>query len=132
MADQVNPLGGLVPGMAQSLPLISAAPSPKPPPTRSTESKPKAKSEDSQDSGITKEKVEAAAESVESFIRQSPSDLRFMVDKDTGRFYLKIIDPATQETILQIPAEEILAMSKRLRDLSHPKDASGVLMDEQG
>lgn len=130
MADQVNPLGGLAPGMAQTLQSLSAAPSPKPATARPAEAKPKA--EDRRSEGVSKESLEAAAKSVEDFLQQTPSDLKFMVDKETGMYYFKVINPETKETIRQVPSEEVLAMARRLRALSGSNDASGVLVDKEG
>lgn len=130
MADQVNPLGGLTLGMAQTLQSFAAPSSLKSPPARPVESRPKA--EDRRDAGVSKASLDAATKSVEDFLQQSPTNLKFLVDRDTGMFYFKIVDPTTQETIRQVPAEEILAMAKRLRELSGPKSSSGILVDEEG
>lgn len=130
MADQVNPLGGLASGMSQPIPSLAAPPLSKPSPARPVESKPKA--QERRGTGVPKESLEAAAKSVEEFLQNSPSNLKFMVDRDTGMYFFKIVNPDTQETIRQVPTEEILAMAKRLRALSDSKDASGILMDEQG
>lgn len=144
MADQVNPLGGLAPGMAQTPQVFTAVPSsPKPPIVRAAEARSKAEgsAESKSKAGgsvefkaqdATQENLEAALKSVKEFLQQSPSDLRFGVDQDTGHYFFKIIDPVTQETIRQVPAKEILVMARRLRELSDSKDTSGVLMDEEG
>lgn len=55
-----------------------------------------------------------------------------MVDQDTGISYFKIIDPKTQETIRQVPSEEVITMARRLKDMEGSKQASGVLVDEEG
>lgn len=41
-------------------------------------------------------------------------ELQFSVDKDSGRTIIKVTDPATNELIRQIPAEEVLRLSKEL------------------
>ena len=130
MADQVNPLGGLASGMAQTLQSAAVPSTPKPAPARPAESK--SRTEGRQSTAVPKESLEAAAKSVEDVLQQSPSDLKFMVDKDTGAYYFKIVNPDTHETIRQVPTEEILEMAKRLRAMSSPKDSSGVLVDKQG
>jgi flagellar protein FlaG len=131
MADQVNPTGGLTPGTAQILQALTVPPSTKPPSLQPAASKPKAVEE--RDVAASTQEFEAAAKSVEAFLQQIPSfsDLQFMVDRDTGMFYFKVIDPDTKETIRQVPAEEIIAMAKKLRELNTPKNASGVLMDKE-
>ncbi|MBP1625996.1 MAG: FlaG protein [Holophagaceae bacterium] len=130
MADQVNPLGGLAPGMAQTLQSSSVPNSPKTTPIRSDASKPKAV--DGSAVGASKKSLSEAAKTVEDYLQSSSSDLKFFVDKDTGVYGFKIVDATTHETIRQVPAEEVIEMAKRLRSLSDTKDASGVLMDAEG
>ncbi|HJV22376.1 MAG TPA: flagellar protein FlaG [Holophagaceae bacterium] len=134
MADQVNPLGGLMPGVTQSVPSIPVSPHPASIPT------PKAPVSAGGKEGVrsgsekapSKESLEAAAKTVEGFIQQSPSDLKFMVDKSTGQYYFKIVDSVTHEVIRQVPSEEVLTMARRLQEISDPKGARGVLVDAEG
>ncbi|HLP31636.1 MAG TPA: flagellar protein FlaG, partial [Geothrix sp.] len=108
----------------------SAVPaSPKPKPSRPVESRPAVDPRSASASGPA---LEAATKSVEAFLQRSSSSLKFGVDQETGSYTFKIIDPVTQETIRQVPSEEILEMARRLRALDNPKDASGILMDEEG
>ena len=130
MAAQVDPLGSLASGMVQAQQISTVSSSSKPLKTRSAESRPKA--EDQQDAGVSGEGLEAAAKRVADYLQKSSSDLEFGVDRDTGQYYFKVINPETHETIRQVPTEEMLAMAKRLRELGDAKNASGVLMDEQG
>jgi len=139
MADQVSPLGGLSPGLAAKVQSLSVTTQPKAEPTKSTkttESKSQAPAElkiaEAQSGSVPQETLDAAAKAVKDYVQQSSTDLKFFVDKDTGTYCIKIVDPENHETIRQIPAEEVLEMSKRLRALSDGKDASGVLMDAQG
>ena len=130
MAAQLDPLGGLASGMVQAQQASAVSSSSKSQQVRSVESRPKA--EDQQDAGISGEGLETAAKRVADYLQKSSSDLEFGVDKDTGQYYFKVINPETHETIRQVPTEEMLAMAKRLRELGDSKNASGVLMDEQG
>ena len=130
MAAQVDPLGSLVSGMVQAQQISTVSSSSKSLKTRSAESTPEA--ENQQDIGVSGEGLEAAAKQVADYLQKSSSDLEFGVDKDTGQYYFKVINPETHETIRQVPTEEMLAMAKRLRELGDAKNASGVLMDEQG
>jgi flagellar protein FlaG len=41
-------------------------------------------------------------------------DLRFTIDKETGKTVVRIIDSTTDEVIRQIPSEEVLAISKAI------------------
>jgi len=144
MTDQVNPLGSLAPGMAQILQAAASIPS-KPPP-KPAESK--APSQEKRAEGASKaspvaadkesleatakENLEAAAKDVQEYLQQMPVDIKYAVDRETGIYYFQLIDPATDKVIRQVPAEEILIMSRRLRELSKAQDASGVLMDKEG
>jgi flagellar protein FlaG len=131
MADQVNPMGGLALGMAQAAQALTFTPAPLQPLARPVESKPKPKTEEPLKEDASKETLEAAVKTAEGFL-QSATDLRFGVDKVTGDYIVKIIDPNTHETIRQMPSEEVLAMARRLRELGGHKDASGILMDKEG
>jgi flagellar protein FlaG len=43
-------------------------------------------------------------------------NLKFKIDKDTGRTVVQIIDSATDEVLRQIPPQELLDIAKRLGD----------------
>lgn len=59
---------------------------------------------------------------------QSASALRYSQDRDLNRWVLKLVDPATQEVIRQIPPEAILDMARQLRSMG--KSESGNLFDQ--
>lgn len=132
MADQVNPVGGLGPGLPLTV-LAAAKPQlvpEKPRPARPADSQPpRLEEEDAETSGPA---LESATKAFEAFLQRSQSDLSFRVDESTGRTYFKIVDSKTQEVIRQVPSEEILAMARKLRELGDPKAASGVLVDREG
>lgn len=133
MADQVNSLGGPVLGAIQAA--VAAPVSPRPLPTRvssSSSGTAGGAAEARTEEKAASQGVDAAARQVADFIQKSPSDLKFMVDKDTGQYYFKIVDPKTHETIRQVPSEEVLAMARRLQQLSDSKGAKGVLVDAEG
>lgn len=132
MADQVNPTGSLASGLPLTL-LMATTPSQtpgKPRPAKPADS-PSARVSDgpSASNGLS---PEAAVGELEAYFQQASSDLVFKVEKDTGRTYFKVIDARTNEVILQVPSEEILAMARKLRELANPKGASGVLVDKEG
>lgn len=140
MADQVNPLGGLASGMGQALQVLQSLPAPsssKSPPVNSAESKTRslsAPAEDQQNADISDDSLDAAARSVEDYLQQQSPDIAYKVDRDSGRYYFNVIDPKTKETIRQVPAEEVLAMAKRVREMNdlHNQEAMGILVDQQG
>jgi flagellar protein FlaG len=51
--------------------------------------------------------------------------MKLEVDTETNRVIVKIIDGESQEVIRQIPAEDFVELSKRMRD------AVGMLFDRQ-
>jgi flagellar protein FlaG len=133
MADQVNPLGNLAVGVAQTQ--VVAKPSPSP--TDKT-SKP-AKVADSQPQGqgarptdASAQNLDEAAKTIKDYLQNSQSDLSFSVDKGSGDMVFKVVNSTTHEVIRQVPTEDVLVMARKLRQLSHAKDASGVLMDKEG
>lgn len=128
MADQVNPLGSLASGMAPAIHVQPTPPSKTSP--KSAESK--APSLETRSEGVSKESPEQAAKAVQDHLQNLPTDIKFTVDRDTGRQFFQIINPDTKEVILQVPSEEILAMSRHLRALSDPKNTSGVLISKEG
>lgn len=137
MADQVNPLGGLVPGVPKTPATVSAPPRPIPtktpskdPSTPGGQDSVRAEGRDGSREGH--EGLDAAVQRVADFIQQAPSDLKFMVDQETGQYFFKILDPVTHETIRQVPSEEVLAMARRLHQLGDSKGATGVLVDAEG
>ncbi len=143
MADQVNPLGSLAPGLPPTLPVptvpatairlpsvpettlrppLTQAPVPQGPDGKGPSAP-----------GVSPEQtLGAAVQDVKTYLQQLPSELRFGVDKGSGSFYFKVVDPATREVIRQVPSEEVLAMARKLREFANPKTASGVLMDKEG
>ncbi|WP_306590696.1 flagellar protein FlaG [Geothrix sp. 21YS21S-4] len=135
MADQVTSVGSVAAVATQAIssaPVSSPRPAPAPIPASSAAASGAAKDAPSSAQAVSKESLKAAARSVEDFVKQAPSDLKFMVDEGTGQYYFKIVDPNTQETIRQVPSEEILAMARRLQQLNDPKGATGVIVDAQG
>lgn len=69
---------------------------------------------------------------VNSHLQEAGSELKFQVDKETGRTVFKVINPKNGEVILQVPSEEMLALARNLRALDKQEGASGVLMDKEG
>ena len=128
MTDQVNPLGSLVPAVAQTL--QAAASIPSKPPSKPAESK--ASSQEKRDVVVSKETLESAAKDVQEYLDQAPTDIKFMVDQDTGTQYFKIINPITKEVILQVPPDEILTMARKLRALGKKHGSSGVRVSREG
>ncbi len=61
--------------------------------------------------------VEAMASEVQIYLKRLNTELRFEVDSDSKEVIVKIVDPANDEVIRQIPSEELLAIRERMQDL---------------
>ena len=61
--------------------------------------------------------LSAAISSVEEYIKPFNNRLEFNVDKDVGRVVIKVVDKETEEVILQVPSEEMLAIAKALDNI---------------
>jgi flagellar protein FlaG len=60
------------------------------------------------------EAAEAAAQAVAEAIRETPIELQFSRDDDTGTIVIKLINQQSGETVQQIPAEALLKLSAAL------------------
>lgn len=74
------------------------------------------------DEAALKKATDAANQAVQQ-IRNT--DLSFSVDKGTGTIVVKIEDTKTHQLIKQIPAQEMLELAKRL------KEVTGILIKDQ-
>ena len=137
MADQVNPLGTLAPGLPPASPAatVTVARTTSAPDSTSRPATP-APGPDGQGAPAAPPSspaaLQAAAQDVQKYLAKAPSELQFDVDKSSGRFLFKVINPVTKEVIYQVPSEEVLAMARKLRELDQPKGAAGVLVDKEG
>ncbi|MFZ1374993.1 MAG: flagellar protein FlaG [Geothrix sp.] len=74
----------------------------------------------------------AAAAQVNQHLQQAQPELKLQVDAGSGRTVYQVIQQGTGEVVLQIPSEEVLGMSRRLRDLEGLGQSSGALVDQEG
>lgn len=141
MAEQVNPIGNLISSpppllvsTSTSVPYtepqkVESATQPQGPDlvSLSTASKP------AEGKAPRTPTLEEATKTLRQFLNDLPSNLQFKQDQDTGHLYFKVVNPVTQEVIRQVPSEEVLAMARKLKELSDAgKKAPGVLLDQQG
>ena len=132
MADQVSPLGGLAAGLPQTQQVVAKPPPTPEKPASKKVADPPSKDVEGRPADASAQDLEVAAATIQDYFKNAQSDLKFSVDKDTGRLVFKIVNSATQEVIRQVPSEEVLSMARKLRALSNSGDAPGVLMDKQG
>lgn len=60
------------------------------------------------------EEIADAVSSLNDYVQSLRRDLHFIVDEDTGRTVIKVIDSETDEVIRRIPAEEVLNLARYL------------------
>lgn len=69
--------------------------------------------------------LQKALEDVAKAVEPMAQNLRFSLDKDSGRTVVKVMDTETNEVIRQIPSEEVLAISQAVDKLK------GLLIKQQ-
>ncbi len=80
----------------------------------------------------TREQAKSEIENLQEFNQQISRSLQFRVDDELGVTVVRVVDKATDELIRQFPPEELLNLSRRLKDLSEEGIlASGVLLQEK-
>ena len=118
MSIQITSTGSLPAGAAAAL---SAPVAPRPAPVRSQAAQ--ARPSGSQD---------AAVAQVNQHLQQAQTDLKLQVDAGSGRTVFQVVQQGTGEVVLQIPSEEVLGMSRRVREMEGQPGASGALVDKEG
>lgn len=76
---------------------------------------------------IELDQVRVAIRAVDVAVQSLARDLRFNfdIDEQSGKIIVKVTDAQTREVIRQIPAEEVLAMSRAMRR------TPGLLLEKQ-
>jgi flagellar protein FlaG len=64
------------------------------------------------------EEVEKAVEDMNKMVESLQRGLNFSVDKDLGDIIIKVVDQQTNETIRQIPSEDMVSLQQRLQEVS--------------
>jgi len=62
----------------------------------------------------TEEKMKEAAKEMQKYVKSVERDLKFSVDKDSGRTVITVIDPETDKVVRQIPPEETLHILRNM------------------
>ena len=60
----------------------------------------------------TQQQVKEAVEQIQRNIEAKSTDIRFTVDRATGRTIVSVVDSQTQEVVRQIPTEEIMKLAR--------------------
>ncbi len=79
-----------------------------------------------------KNEVENQIEELQQFNQRIDRSLQFKVDEELGVTIVRVIDKETDELIRQFPPEELLNLSRRLKELNEQNSGhSGVLLQEK-
>lgn len=94
-------------------------------------SEPQADNRDSSEQASLRD-IESAVTEVRDFVQAQRTNLNFSFNDDSNRSVVKVTDSDTGELIRQIPSEEVLALSDRIRGLqSDVGEAVGVLFSRE-
>lgn len=76
--------------------------------------------------------IESAVSEISDFLQSTNRQLSFSVDEKSDRQIVKVTDSESGEIIRQIPSEDVLALSERIKELqSDVGSAVGVLFNKQ-
>lgn len=78
--------------------------------------------------------LEKLTEQLNKFVQSRDNKLLFSLDDGSGRTVIKVVNRETDEIIRQFPPEEILSLSKMLRENieNMTENASGILFETEG
>jgi flagellar protein FlaG len=69
--------------------------------------------------------IAQAVETLANYVQNTQRELQFSVDEGTGRTVIRVLDAETQETIRQIPSDEILTLARHIEQIT--EDKGGLL-----
>lgn len=73
---------------------------------------------------VPQAEIENEVQKLQEFSKLQGWTVNFSVEKDLDQVVIKVVDAETKSMIRQIPSEELLAISKRIKDLRE-SDATG-------
>jgi len=84
------------------------------------------------DNRVSKDEVKNEIEELQQFNQSIDRSLQFKVDEELGVTIVRVIDKETDELIRQFPPEELLNLSRRLKELNEQDSGnSGILLQEK-
>jgi len=75
--------------------------------------------------------VTEAVSSINDHVQPLNRDILFSVDDGTDRTIIRVLDTETQEVIREIPAKEVLALARYLRESASDEQADGLIIKAQ-
>lgn len=81
----------------------------------------------------TQEEVKNEIETLQQFNQSINRSLQFEVDEELGVTIVRVIDKDTEELIRQFPPEELINLTRRLKELNqqYSDNSSGILLQEK-
>lgn len=76
---------------------------------------------------VEAEKIEKAVATVNDAVKMFNYHLEFKLHEDSGRYQVKVVDSETNEIIREIPAENVLNMAAKFKQMV--SDAVGLIFD---
>ncbi|WDE03990.1 flagellar protein FlaG [Thalassomonas viridans] len=74
---------------------------------------------------MNSEQLEVVAQKLQDFVSEMNRGLEFLVDEDSGRDVIKVIDKNTGDLVKQFPSEEVLEL------VAHLSEATGNFIDSK-
>jgi flagellar protein FlaG len=74
---------------------------------------------------ITPKQLDKVAQQLQDFMGEMNRSLEFLVDKDSGRDVIKVLDKSTGDLVKQYPSDEVLGIISKL------SNATGNLIDTE-
>lgn len=83
------------------------------------------KSSDEQKDSASKEKLQEAVDSINEFLHTQHKTSKFVFHEGLDKYYVKLVDAETEETIKEIPPEKLLNAFYEMQKLA------GMIVDEK-
>lgn len=81
---------------------------------------------------VNRPQIEEAVKVVSDFVNSSQRGLEFTVDEDAGRTVVMVMDRSDEKLIRQIPSEEVLKLSKQIKELRDElSQKTGMLFESE-
>jgi flagellar protein FlaG len=71
-----------------------------------------------ENTAISSKQLEKVAQQLQEFVGGMNKGLEFLVDKDSGRDVIKVIDRESGDTVKQYPSEEVLGLIAKLSEVT--------------
>ncbi|WP_323968555.1 flagellar protein FlaG [Aeromonas veronii] len=89
----------------------------------------------SQSMTLSDEEAEVQVQKLQEFGRSQGWTVNFSLERELNEVVIKVVDSDSKSVIRQIPSEELIALSKRIRELSEEHSSSsprvGLLLDRE-